>query len=137
MWIASRKPFRKMMPRMASNSRVMPIWLRKGVGRVGIVNEVRRSVCRREGHGDDKVGGRKAQQHQHKHFAAPAGKQILQHGDAALAVGAGAGHPLIDRQCAKQRDQHKNEGGNGRKNAGGEKCDAGLVAQSGKVVDPG
>ena len=59
------------------------------------MDEVRRPVRRRESDGDDEVGRRESQQDQHEYLAAPLWKQPLEHGNAALSVGAGLRNTLI------------------------------------------
>ena len=67
-----------------------------------IVNEVRRGVGGRERHGDDEVGGGETEQSEDEDLAAPLGEEALEHGDAALAVGAGLGDARIERERARR-----------------------------------
>ena len=73
----------------------------------------------------------------HKTTALPfqRGKQLLENRDAALAVRAHPRDPAVHRQRAEQRQQHQDERGDGREEAGGEKRDAGLVGEGREVVD--
>ena len=91
MLMASRKPFKKIAPRIASSSRVTNIWLASQSGREWIVDEVRRRVGGRKRHGDDEVGGGESEQGEDEDLAAPLGEEPFQHRDAALAVRAGFG----------------------------------------------
>ena len=109
----------------------------QGVRSVGIVDKVGRRVRRRKSHGDDEIGGGKAQQDEHKYFAGPPREQLLEHGDAALAVGAGCSDPIVDGQGCKQRHQNQDQGRDRRQDAGGKESDARLIAEGGEVVHAG
>ena len=61
-----------------------------------IVHEVCGRVSRRQGHGDHEVGCGETEQHENKDFPTPPGKELLQHGNAALSVRAGLGHTLVN-----------------------------------------
>ena len=74
------------------------------------MHEVRRSVGSRERHGDDEVRGGEPEQHKHEDLAAPTRKEILQHGDAALTVGAGCRDALVDRKGRKEGHHDKYQG---------------------------
>ena len=75
----------------------------------------------------------------HKTNALPRqrGQVLFEHRQAALAVRAERGDAVVDRQRAEQRQQHQDERGERREIPGGEKRDAGLVAERGEVVDAG
>ena len=105
--------------------------------RVGIVDKMGRRVCGGERHGDDEIGGGKAQQDEHKYFAGPPREQLLQHRYTALAVGAGGGHPIVDGQSCKERHQHQDQGRDRRQDTGGKESDARLVAEGGEIVHAG
>ena len=102
-----------------------------------IVNKVGRCVRGRERHGDDEVGGGKAQKDKHEYFAAPTREEVFEHRYAALPVRTGGRHPVVDGQRREQRHEYQNQGRDGRENARSEKRDAGLVTECGEVVDPG
>ena len=57
-----------------------------------VLDDVGGGVGGGERDGDDEVGEREPEQDQHEHLAPPARQQLLQHGDAALAVRAVRGH---------------------------------------------
>ena len=85
--------------------------LRPG-GEQRIFKEVCRRVGGRQRDGDDEPCRRKPEQTQYQSFAAPSGQQLLEHGDAALPVRAELCHPAIHRQCAEERQENKDQGGN-------------------------
>ena len=107
------------------------------VRREGILHDVGGGIGRGERHGDDEIGGGEAEQDEDEGFAAPLRKEPLQHADAALAVGTGFGDAGVDRQGAEQGDQNQNQRGQRGEQAGGQKGDAGLVAERREVVDAG
>ena len=78
------------------------IWLSSQSRREGVVNEVGRGVGGAKGHGDDEVGGGESEQDEDEDLAAPLGEELFEHADAALAVGAGFGHSLVDGQRAQR-----------------------------------
>ena len=92
-------------------------------------------VGRGQGHRDHEVRGGKPEQHQHQRFALPARQKVLEQGDRSLPGKAAPSHLCVDRQRAKQRDQHENDGRNRRHGARRQQGDARLVAERGKVVD--
>ncbi len=61
-------------------------------------------------------------------------KELLEHGDAALSIGARSRHPAVDGQRGEEGNQDQNEGGNGREDPRREKGDAWLISESGEVV---
>ena len=103
----------------------------------GIAEDVRRRIGGRQRDGDHEVGRGKPEQTEDERFALPARQQLLEHRDAALAVGAGLRDAVVDRQRAEQRQQHQDEGGERGEETGGEKRDAGLISERGEVVDAG
>ena len=105
--------------------------------RIGILDEVGRGVGGGQGDGDDEIGGREAEQREDEKLALPPGQQVFEHGDGAFAAGAFGGNAPVDRQCAEEGQEHEHEGRNWRERASGERGDAGLVAEGGKVVDAG
>ena len=102
-----------------------------------VLHQMRGRVGGGQRHGDQEVGGREAEQDQDEHLAGPLGQVALQHRDGALAVRALLGHPPVDRQGAQQREQDEHDRGERGEQAGGERGDAGLVAQRREVVDAG
>jgi hypothetical protein len=98
---------------------------------------VRRGVRRGQGHRDQEVGGREAQQHQDQDLAAPPGKDALEHGQRSLAVGALRRHPPVNRQRPEQGDQDQHDGGQRRDDPSGQEGDRRLVADGGEVVHTG
>ncbi len=107
------------------------------VRRDGVADEVCGTVRGRQCHGDDEVGGGEAEQDEDEELAAPGGKDFLQHGDAALAVGALLADAFVDGQRGEQGDQDENEGGQRAEHAGGKEGDARLVAECGEVIHAG
>ena len=105
------------------------------VGEERIADDVRRGVGCRERDGDHEVGGGKPEQHQHERLAAPPRQQLFEHRDAALPVRTVPRHAPVDRQRAEQREEDQDERRDRREGAGGEKGDAGLVAERRKVVN--
>ena len=108
----------------------------QGMRSVGIVDKVGRCIGGREGHGDDEVGGGETQKDEHEDFAGPPREQLFQHGNAALAVGAGGSDAIVNRQRGEESHQDEDKGCDRREETGGEECDTGLVAEGGEVVDP-
>ena len=96
-----------------------------------------RRVGRRQRDGDDEVGRRESEQHEHERLAAPARQQVFEHGDAALPVRAGGGDSVVDRQRADEREDDQNQRRDGRERAGREKRDARLISERREVVDAG
>jgi hypothetical protein len=91
----------------------------------------------RQRDGDDEVSQREPEEAEHEELAAPARQQPLEHGDRALPVRALGGDSAIDRECAEQGEQDKDQGRQRAEQARGEERDAWLVAEGGEVVDPG
>jgi hypothetical protein len=91
----------------------------------------------RQGHGDDEVGRREAEQDEHEEFALPVRQKAHEHRDRALAMRAVGGHAPVDGQRSQQRDQHQDGRRDRRQQAGRERGDARLVAQRGEVVHAG
>ena len=100
-----------------------------------VLHDVGRGVCGGEGDRDDEARRREPEEAQDHGLAFPSREQVLEHQDAALAVGAHLGDAVVHRQRAEDRDQHEDQRGNRRERAGGEKRDAGLIRQRRKVVD--
>ena len=72
-----------------------------------VVDDVLGRVGRRQRDGDDEVGCRKSEQHEHERLAAPARQQVFEHRDAALAVRARRGDPAVDGQRADEREERR------------------------------
>ncbi len=104
---------------------------------VGVLDQVRRGVGRRQGHGDDEVGGREAQQGKDEQLPLPEAEQPLEHRDRALTMGALLGDAVIDRQGSGEGERHEHQRRDRREEAGGQSGDAGLVAERREVVDAG
>jgi hypothetical protein len=102
-----------------------------------VLQDVRRRVGRREGDGDDEVGGDEAEQDEDEQLAPPPGEQPLQHGDGTLAVGALPGDPAVHRQGPEQGEEHQDERRHRREQPRGQEGDPRLIPQGGEVVHPG
>ncbi len=136
--MASEKPRRNTTAkttRMASVTRIW--WSPSTCSRNGFSIACLAGVGAGQRHRDDKVRGREAEQQQHERLALPAREKILEQRDRTLTGIAAPGHLRIDRQRAQQRHQHENDGRNRRHGARRQQRDARLVAERGKVVDPG
>ena len=136
--IASVNPRRNTAPSSASRNRVIATWWPvRNERQVRVLDQVRGRVGGRQRHRDDEVGRREAEQGQHEQLALPERQQPLEHRDRALAVRALLGHPAVDRERAEQGQGDQHEGRDRGEQAGGERGDAGLVAERGEVVDTG
>ena len=135
--IASWKPFRKTAPRAASSRSVSQHRVVEGRRRERVVDDVLGRVGGRQRDRDHEVGGREPEQDQDQRLALPAGQQLLEQRDAALAVWAQRGDPPVDRQGAEQGQGDEDERRERRQDAGREERDARLVAERREVVDPG
>ena len=133
--IASLNPFRNTADSSASSSSVSADRMVEQSRHERVADDVRGGVGRRERDGDHEVGGGEPEQAEHEGLAAPARQQLLEHRDAALAVGAVLGDAPVDRQRAEERQQDEDERGDGREGAGGDERDARLVAERREVVD--
>ena len=102
-----------------------------------VLDEVSGGVRGGQRDGDDEAGGGETQQTEDERLATPAREELLENRDAALAVRAQLRHPAIHRQGAEQGEQHENDGGDRRQEAGGEEGNAWLVAEGREVVHPG
>ena len=110
--IASVKPRRKTPPSSASRTSVISIWWPCEDRRdVRVLDDVRGRVGGREGHGDDEVGGREAEQHQHEQLALP---ERTAAAPASRSSPAPCGHssrdPAVDRQRAEQGQRDQDQG---------------------------
>ncbi len=133
--MASLNPLRKMIAEDAQQQKSDEHLAGEPGRRERVVDEVRGCVGRRQGHGDDEVCGGESEEDEDEDLATPFWKQAFQHGDAALTVGTGLGHALIDRECAEQGDEYEDEGREWRKDTGSEESNAGLVTEGGEVVN--
>jgi hypothetical protein len=102
-----------------------------------VLQDMGGGVGRRQGDGDDEVGGHKAEQDQDEQLALPPRQQPLQHGDRALAVRALGRDPAVDREGPEHGQQDQQDGRDRRQHPGGQGGDARLVAEGGEVVHPG
>jgi hypothetical protein len=96
-----------------------------------------RSVRRRERHRNDEISGGKAEQCENEKLAGPLGEEALEHGNTALAVGAGLGDARVEGKGRKECDKDQDEGGERGEKASREEGNAGLVPEGGKVIDAG
>ena len=103
----------------------------------GVLDDVGGGVGGRQGDGDDEVGGDEPEQGEDEELALPPGEQVLEHGDGALAVRALPGHAAVDRQGPEEGQQDEDQRGDGRQGPGGQRGDAGLVAEGREVIDAG
>ena len=101
--------------------------------RVRILDDVGGGVGGGECDRDDEVGQGEAEEHEHESLALPPGKKLLQHGDAALAVGTVGGHLRVDRQGDQQRHGDEDERCHRREHTRGEERDADIPHPTGKT----
>ena len=102
-----------------------------------VLDEVCRGVGSRQRDGDHETGGGKAQQTQDDDLALPSRQQILEHQDAALAVGAHLRDAVVHGQGAEEREQHEDERRDRRQGAGGDERDARLIGERREIVHAG
>jgi len=101
------------------------------------MNEVRGSISRGKRHRNDEIRRGKAEQNEHKAFSLPAGKKLLEHGNAAHSVGAGFRNPAIYRERSEERHQDENQRCYRRKNSRRQEGDARLIAEGRKIIYAG
>ena len=69
-----------------------------------------RGIGGRQRHGDNKIGGREAEQDEHQRFALPPRKQVFEHGNRALPGEASSSDLEVHGQCTEHRNENKNQG---------------------------
>ena len=107
---------------------------RSAFGEQRIVDQMRSSIGGRECLGDHKIGGRKADQHQHTDLARPAPDEAFDHADRSDAVGRFPGDIAVHRIGPQQRHQHQHQRGNGGQRAGPFEGDRRLIAERAEVI---
>jgi hypothetical protein len=107
------------------------------VRRERVLDQVRGGVRGRQRDGDHEARGREAEQAEDDDLPLPARKEILEHQDAALPVGAHLGDAVVHRQRAKERQQDEHQRRHRRERPGGHERDAGLIRQRREIVDAG
>src|SRR5258705_3710148 len=61
---------------------------------------------------------------------------MFEHSDRALTIRAGCSHTAVYRKRAEQGEQYEHTRCQRREHASRQKCDAWLVSERGKVIDP-
>ena len=102
-----------------------------------VVNDVFGRVRCRQGNGDDEVGRRKPEQHEHERLAAPPWQQVFEHRDAALSVRARGRDPVVNGKRAHESENDENQRCDRRERARCDERDAWLIAQRREVIDAG
>ena len=99
-----------------------------------VFDQVRRGVGSRQRDGDDEAGGGETQQAQDDNLSLPPWEEVLEHQDAALAVGAHLRDAVVHGQCAEQGEQYENQRRNRRQRARSDERDARLIRERRKIV---